>query len=140
MDYNMRIDRVTTPQISKARSAVMAIGVKAGFSGSKVMTQIAGQMAAKKLPMVEDVRDESDHENPTRLVIVPRSNRVDVEGLMAHLFATTDLERTIQWVNGAAEQVFDPLDRQAGPIGQRAGGVDQRPVTRGPDQRNLVRG
>src|SRR4051794_25274639 len=63
-------------------------------SGSKVVTQIAGQMAAKKLPMVEDVRDESDHENPTRLVIVPRSNRVDVEGLMAHLFATTDLERT----------------------------------------------
>ncbi len=63
-------------------------------SGSKVMTQIAGQMAAKKLPMVEDLRDESDHENPTRLVIVPRSNRVDVEGLMAHLFATTDLERT----------------------------------------------
>jgi topoisomerase-4 subunit A len=63
-------------------------------SGSKVITQIAGQMAAKKLPMVEDVRDESDHENPTRIVIVPRSNRVDVEGLMAHLFATTDLERT----------------------------------------------
>ncbi len=63
-------------------------------SGSKVMTQIAGQMAAKKLPMVEDLRDESDHENPTRLVIVPRSNRVDLEGLMAHLFATTDLERT----------------------------------------------
>jgi topoisomerase-4 subunit A len=63
-------------------------------SGSKVMTQIAAQMAAKKLPMVEDLRDESDHENPTRLVIVPRSNRVDVEGLMAHLFATTDLERT----------------------------------------------
>jgi topoisomerase-4 subunit A len=51
-------------------------------------------MQAKKLPMVEDVRDESDHENPTRIVIVPRSNRVDVEGLMAHLFATTDLERT----------------------------------------------
>ncbi len=51
-------------------------------------------MQAKKLPMVEDLRDESDHENPTRLVITPRSNRVDVEGLMAHLFATTDLERT----------------------------------------------
>src|SRR5947209_198631 len=63
-------------------------------SGSKVITQVAGQMAAKKLPMVEDVRDESDHENPTRLVITPRSNRVDLEGLMAHLFATTDLERT----------------------------------------------
>jgi len=63
-------------------------------SGSKVLEQIANQMRAKKLPMVEDLRDESDHENPTRLVISPRSNRVDVEGLMAHLFATTDLERT----------------------------------------------
>ena len=63
-------------------------------SGNKVLGQIAAQMQAKKLPMVEDLRDESDHENPTRLVITPRSNRVDVEGLMAHLFATTDLERT----------------------------------------------
>lgn len=63
-------------------------------SGSKILSQIAAQMQAKKLPMVEDLRDESDHENPTRLVITPRSNRVDVEGLMAHLFATTDLERT----------------------------------------------
>ncbi|HVS00838.1 MAG TPA: DNA topoisomerase IV subunit A [Thermoanaerobaculia bacterium] len=63
-------------------------------SGSKVLTQIAAQMQAKKLPMVEDLRDESDHENPTRLVITPRSNRIDVESLMAHLFATTDLERT----------------------------------------------
>jgi topoisomerase IV subunit A len=63
-------------------------------SGSKVLAQIAAQMQAKKLPMVEDLRDESDHENPTRLVITPRSNRVDAEGLMAHLFATTDLERT----------------------------------------------
>ena len=63
-------------------------------SGAKVLEQIAAQMNAKKLPMVADLRDESDHENPTRLVIVPRSNRVDVEGLMAHLFATTDLEKT----------------------------------------------
>ncbi|HEX2225304.1 MAG TPA: DNA topoisomerase IV subunit A, partial [Thermoanaerobaculia bacterium] len=63
-------------------------------SGSKVLAQIAAQMQAKKLPMVEDLRDESDHENPTRLVITPRSNRVDAEGLMAHLFATTDLERS----------------------------------------------
>ncbi len=63
-------------------------------SGAKVLEQIAQQMLAKKLPMVEDLRDESDHENPTRLVIVPRSNRVDVEQLMAHLFATTDLERS----------------------------------------------
>lgn len=63
-------------------------------SGAKVMEQIAAQMQAKKLPMVEDLRDESDHENPTRLVILPRSNRVDVERLMSHLFATTDLERS----------------------------------------------
>ncbi|MDN7123820.1 DNA topoisomerase IV subunit A [Pseudidiomarina terrestris] len=62
-------------------------------SGSKVLEQIAGQMQAKKLPMVSDLRDESDHENPTRLVIVPRSNRVDVEQMMQHLFATTDLEK-----------------------------------------------
>ncbi len=63
-------------------------------SGSRVLEQIAQQMQAKKLPMVEDLRDESDHENPTRLVITPRSNRVDKEALMSHLFATTDLERS----------------------------------------------
>jgi topoisomerase-4 subunit A len=63
-------------------------------SGAKVLEQIAQQMQQKKLPMVEDLRDESDHENPTRLVIVPRSNRIDVDELMNHLFATTDLERT----------------------------------------------
>ncbi len=63
-------------------------------SGARILEQIAQQMQAKKLPMVEDLRDESDHENPTRLVIVPRSNRVDIEGLMSHLFATTDLERS----------------------------------------------
>lgn len=63
-------------------------------SGSKILEQIAHQMNAKKLPMVEDLRDESDHENPTRLVITPRSNRVDTDSLMQHLFATTDLERT----------------------------------------------
>ncbi len=63
-------------------------------SGAKVLEQIAQQMQAKKLPMVEDLRDESDHEHPTRLIIVPRSNRVDVAALMSHLFATTDLERT----------------------------------------------
>ena len=62
-------------------------------SGSKVITQIAAQMRAKKLPLVDDIRDESDHENPTRIVIVPRSNRVDADGLMLHLFATTDLEK-----------------------------------------------
>ena len=63
-------------------------------SGAKILEQIAAQMQAKKLPMVADLRDESDHENPTRLVIVPRSNRIDVEPLMKHLFATTDLEKT----------------------------------------------
>lgn len=61
-------------------------------SGSKIITQIADQMQAKKLPLVSDVRDESDHKNPTRLVIVLRSNRIDAEGVMSHLFATTDLE------------------------------------------------
>ena len=61
-------------------------------SGGKILKDIAKQMQDKKLPMVADLRDESDHENPTRLVIVPRSNRVDVEGLMNHLFASTDLE------------------------------------------------
>ncbi len=63
-------------------------------SGAKVLEQIASQMQARKLPMVSDLRDESDHEHPTRLVLVPRSNRIDLDGLMSHLFATTDLERT----------------------------------------------
>ena len=63
-------------------------------SGAKILEQIAQQMQQKKLPMVSDLRDESDHENPTRLVVVPRSNRVDIDQLMAHLFASTDLERT----------------------------------------------
>ncbi|NWK72704.1 DNA topoisomerase IV subunit A [Acinetobacter sp. SwsAc6] len=61
-------------------------------SGSKVISQIADQMQAKKLPLVSDLRDESDHANPTRLVIVLRSNRIDAEAVMSHLFATTDLE------------------------------------------------
>ncbi len=63
-------------------------------SGSKLQEQIAQQVRDKKLPMVDDIRDESDHENPTRIVIIPRSNRVDVPQLMTHLFATTDLERS----------------------------------------------
>ncbi|WP_016856113.1 DNA topoisomerase IV subunit A [Halomonas smyrnensis] len=65
-------------------------------SGAKVLEQIAAQMQAKKLPMVADLRDESTHEEPTRLVIEPRSNRVDIEALMAHLFATTDLEKNVR--------------------------------------------
>lgn len=63
-------------------------------AGDKVLAQIATQMRARKLPMIQDLRDESDHENPTRLVIVPRSNRVKSEAVMAHLFATTDLEKS----------------------------------------------
>ena len=62
-------------------------------SGAKVLEQIAAQMNKKKLPMVVDLRDESDHENPTRIVIVPKSNRTDVNEVMSHLFSTTDLEK-----------------------------------------------
>ena len=65
-------------------------------SGSKILEQIAAQLQAKKLPMVADLRDESNHENPTRLVIEPRSNRIDTDALMNHLFATTDLEKTVR--------------------------------------------
>jgi len=80
-------------RFERDNGAVVVTALPYQVSGSKVLEQIAQQMLAKKLPMVEDLRDESDHENPTRLVIVPRSNRVDVERLMSHLFATTDLER-----------------------------------------------
>lgn len=73
---------------------VVITGLPHQVSGAKVLEQIAGQMQAKKLPMVTDLRDESDHENPCRIVIVPRSNRVDTEALMDHLFATTELEST----------------------------------------------
>jgi len=62
-------------------------------SGAKLLEQIAAQMNAKKLPMIEDLRDESDHENPTRLVVIPKSKRTDIESVMSHLFATTDLEK-----------------------------------------------
>ena len=65
-------------------------------SPAKVLEQIAQQMHAKKLPMLVDLRDESDHENPTRLVFVPRSNRIDTDRLMSHLFASTDLERSFR--------------------------------------------
>jgi topoisomerase-4 subunit A len=63
-------------------------------SGSKILEQIAAQMQAKKLPMLEDLRDESDHENPIRLILIPRSNRINLQEVMLHLFATTDLERS----------------------------------------------
>jgi len=78
----------------KEGSDIIITGLPHQTSGGKVLEQIAAQMQAKKLPMVSDLRDESDHENPTRLVIVPRSNRIDMEQLMQHLFATTDLEKT----------------------------------------------
>lgn len=77
-------------------TSVVVTALPYQVSGSKVLEQIAAQMQAKKLPMVADLRDESTHENPTRLVIEPRSNRVDIEALMAHLFATTDLEKSVR--------------------------------------------
>jgi topoisomerase-4 subunit A len=73
---------------------VVVTGLPWQVSGAKVLEQIAAQMQAKKLPMVADLRDESDHEEPVRLVIVPKSGRVDTEELMDHLFATTDLEQS----------------------------------------------
>lgn len=79
---------------SKEDGDIVVTALPHQVSGAKVMEQIAAQMQAKKLPMVADLRDESDHENPTRLLIIPRSNRIDVDQLMNHLFATTDLERT----------------------------------------------
>ncbi|WP_298138760.1 DNA topoisomerase IV subunit A [Acidiferrobacter sp.] len=74
--------------------AIVVTALPYQASGSRILEQIAEQMRNKKLPMVDDLRDESDHENPTRLVIVPRSSRVDAEALMGHLFATTDLEKS----------------------------------------------
>lgn len=78
----------------KDQGAIVITALPYQVSGARVLEQIAAQMRNKKLPWVEDLRDESDHENPTRLVIVPRSNRVDIERVMLHLFATTDLERS----------------------------------------------
>ncbi|HEY2451502.1 MAG TPA: DNA topoisomerase IV subunit A [Scandinavium sp.] len=78
----------------KEDGAVVITALPHQVSGARVLEQIASQMRNKKLPMVDDLRDESDHENPTRLVIVPRSNRVDMEQVMSHLFVTTDLEKS----------------------------------------------
>ncbi|WP_263081343.1 DNA topoisomerase IV subunit A [Endozoicomonas sp. Mp262] len=87
-------------------------------SGAKVLEQIASQMQAKKLPMVADLRDESDHENPTRLIIVPKSNRIDSSALMQHLFATTDLERTYRvnfnMIGTDGRPQVKPLDKMLG--------------------------
>ncbi|VAW82229.1 Topoisomerase IV subunit A [hydrothermal vent metagenome] len=78
----------------KERGGIVISALPHQVSGSKIIAQIATQMQAKKLPIVEDLRDESDHENPIRLVIVPRAEDVNADELMKHLFATTDLERT----------------------------------------------
>ena len=78
----------------KEDSNVVITSLPYQSSGSRILEQIATQMHSKKLPMLEDLRDESDHENLVRLVLVPRSNRVDIDELMSHLFATTDLERS----------------------------------------------
>lgn len=80
----------------KEGSDIVITALPHQVSGSKLLEQIASQMRAKKLPMVEDLRDESDHENPTRIVIVPRSNRIEAEPLMNHLFASTDLEKSFR--------------------------------------------
>ncbi len=80
--------------IANEKEGLIVTALPYQVSGARVMTQIAQQMREKKLPMVEDLRDESDHETPIRLVIVPRSKRVDREALLLHLFATTDLERS----------------------------------------------
>ena len=78
----------------RENGAVVLDALPYQVSGSKILEQIAAQMQARKLPWIEDLRDESDHENPTRLVILPRSNRVDLDRVMLHLCAVTDLERT----------------------------------------------
>ena len=104
-------------------------------SGAKILEQIAAQMQKKKLPMVVDLKDESDHENPTRIVIVPRSNRVDIDSVMSHLFSTTDLEKNYR-VNfnmigiNKRPQVKDlvrPAERMAAV--QNCNGPSQTPVS-----------
>lgn len=79
---------------SMEKNQIVVTALPYQVSGARVLEQIAAQMQQKKLPMLEDLRDESDHEHPTRLVIIPKSNKVDIENLMSHLFATTDLERS----------------------------------------------
>src|SRR5687767_4364022 len=78
------------------RDDVVVTALPHQVSPAKVIEQIAQQMRAKKLPMLEDIRDESDHENPTRIVLVPKSSRVDLDAMMQHLFATTDLEKSFR--------------------------------------------
>jgi len=83
-------------QVSFEENNIVITALPHQVSGAKILEQIAAQMQAKKLPMIGDLRDESDHENPTRLVIEPRSNRIDRDSLMLHLFATTDLEKSFR--------------------------------------------
>ncbi|MEQ8313620.1 MAG: DNA topoisomerase IV subunit A [Gammaproteobacteria bacterium] len=78
---------------NKENGEIVITALPFQVSGAKVLEQIAAQMQKKKLPMVVDLRDESDHENPTRIIVVPRSNRVDIDSVMSHLFSTTDLEK-----------------------------------------------
>ena len=80
---------------TKARNSIVIEGIPHQVSDAKIMEQIATQMLAKKLPMVVDLRDEGDETNPTRLVLELRSNRIDCDALMRHLFATTDLEKKL---------------------------------------------
>ena len=111
-DYPTGAEIITTPEDLREiyRNATGSVRVRACYtteegnivikalpyqsSGTKVLEQIAAQMQAKKLPMLDDLRDEGDELNPVRLILVPRSNRIDVDDLMIHLFATTDLERS----------------------------------------------
>jgi topoisomerase-4 subunit A len=81
---------------SREQANIVITALPHQVSPSKVIEQIAVQMRAKKLPWLEDIRDESDHANPTRVVLIPRSSRVDAEQLMGHLFATTDLEKSFR--------------------------------------------
>ena len=81
---------------SREKGNIVITALPHQVSPGKIMEQIAQQMRAKKLPMLDDMRDEGDHEEPTRLVLIPRSNRIDVDGLMSHLFATTDLEKNFR--------------------------------------------
>ncbi|MEX1032804.1 MAG: DNA topoisomerase IV subunit A [Cellvibrionaceae bacterium] len=103
---------------NQERGDIIVTALPHQVSGAKILEQIAAQMQAKKLPMVADLRDESDHENPTRLIIVPRSNRVDMEQVMNHLFATTDLEKSyrinLNMIGIDGRPAVKPLDKILG--------------------------